>query len=650
MEKDLRIKELEEELENLKDQENQTSEFRNKEGNNINSELNSIEFTNSIIENIQAPLLLLNNHFEVIHANRAFYKTFQTTKEEIEGRDIFKIWSHEGNIAGLKDKLKRIISENLQLSNFEINQSFENIGEKWFKINGSKIQNPQKSSDYILLTLEDISVQKKTEENLKSNEELLQEMIYSSTSLIALLKGPEFIIEIANDAMKNMWGKGPDVIGKPVFQVVPEVEEQGIKELLEEVYQTCKPYHAKERPVYHNVNGEIIKSYFDFTYQPHCNADGKVVGVGVIAQDVTQQAILNERIKASEKEFREMLDFMPHRITVTDKDGNTKYCNQSWLDYSGCTLTEFLERDSSEFTHPDEREKIEKAGEDCLSNEEDLYMELRIKDKHGKYRWHLCRGIPIRNENNEIISWITSSTEIHKLKEEEKRKEDFLKLVSHELKTPVTSIKGYVQLLLSMLHQENTPDNSVPVKPYLQRIENQVERLIRLIAEMLDLSRIEQNELELRKDEFNLNKQVEEIVEDLIYSNKEIDIHLQHDFECNVKADRDRIGQVIINFVTNALKYSPNSKRVDIRIFEEKENYVAISVKDYGIGIDEKEQQQIFKRFYRISGNKDETYSGFGIGLYLSNEIIERHKGKIKVNSEIGKGSEFIFTLPLNNN
>ncbi len=89
---------------------------------------------------------------------------------------------------------------------------------------------------------------------------------------------------------------------------------------------------------------------------------------------------------------------------------------------------------------------------------------------------------------------------------------------------------------------------------------------------------------------------------------------------------------------------------MDVRVFEEKDNYVAVSVKDYGIGIDEKEQQQIFKRFYRISGNKDETYSGFGIGLYLSNEIIERHKGKIFVNSEIGKGSEFTFTLPLNEN
>ena len=136
-------------------------------------------------------------------------------------------------------------------------------------------------------------------------------------------------------------------------------------------------------------------------------------------------------------------------------------------------------------------------------------------------------------------------------------------------------------------------------------------------------------------------------VEDLSFSYREMQIDINHMDQISVNADRERIGQVITNLITNAVKYSPDAKKVSIRIFKTDENQAAVSVKDYGIGIALQEQQQIFKRFYRVSGNKDETYEGFGIGLYLSNEIIEKHQGKIVVKSEPGKGSEFTFILPL---
>ena len=289
--------------------------------------------------------------------------------------------------------------------------------------------------------------------------------------------------------------------------------------------------------------------------------------------------------------------------------------------------------------------------EDCLTHGHDLDKEIRLRNKKGEYKWHICRATGIKDEEGKITSWISSCTEIQKIKEEEQRKEDFLKLVSHELKTPVTSIKGYVQLLLSVLPKKALEDEKLlPVKPYLHRIETQVERLIRLISEMLDLSRIEQRELQLKREKFNLNQQVEYIIEDITYSNKDVQIELEHQCQCDVYADKDRIGQVIINFVTNALKYSPDNNKVQIKVFHEQEDNVAVSVKDFGIGIAEEEQDKIFKSFYRIAGNKDDTYAGFGIGLYLSSEIIKRHNGKIFVKSELGEGSEFTFIIPLNHN
>lgn len=480
---------------------------------------------------------------------------------------------------------------------------------------------------------------------LKEEIYQLKGLIYSSTALITFLKGPDYRIEFANSPIIKVWGKGNDVVGKPLFDVIPEVREQGIQDYLDQVYYKGEPYHAQSLPIEHNVNGESVKSYFDFSYMPQYNSEGKIVGVGVIAQDVTQQATLHQKVRKSEMEFRGLVNFMPHKISIADADGNSVFYNKSWLDYTGMTMDEFLDSHWTDIIHPDHKEKVEAELEECLSSGKTLDLELKVKDKNGDYKWHLCRAIAMKDDDI-ITSWISSSTEIQKLKEEEQRKEDFLKLVSHELKTPVTSIKGYVQLLQSTL---NGSENKI-TKPYLYRIEDQVERLIRLISEMLDLSRIEQNELELNIEEFSLNEHVEHIIEDISYTHKDVQIELEHLCECDVKADKDRIGQVIINFITNALKYSPETKRVQVKVFHEQNNNVAVSVKDFGIGIEKKDLNRIFNRFYRVSAENEKTYAGFGIGLYLSNEIIERHNGKIFVDSEPGVGSEFTFVLPLNQN
>lgn len=490
-------------------------------------------------------------------------------------------------------------------------------------------------------------------ENLKLKEKNQQYrgVIFSSTALITYLKGPEYIVEFANKPIRNVWGKGDQVTGKPLFEVLPEVREQGIENYLNQAFYKGEPFHAQSLPVEHNVNGELIKSYFDFSYMPQRNEDGEIIGIGVIAQDVTKQAILHEKIRSSEREFRELVNFMPHKITVVNEEGKAIFCNQNWLDYTGKSFIEFISQSDFEIFHPDDRKKVSLEAKNCFIRGEVLDIEARIINKDGEYKWHLIKATPIRNGEGKITSWITSSTEIQKIKEDEKRKEDFLKLVSHELKTPVTSIKGYVQLLMATFSKKvNEENRPLPIKTYLNRMETQVERLIRLISEMLDLSRIEQNELELRNEKFNINDHIEEIVEDLTFSNSNIDISLNHNFNCEVYGDRDRIGQVVINFVTNALKYSPEGNRVEITINDHEDGQVAVCVKDFGIGIDSHEQDLIFKKFYRISSDKDDTYSGFGIGLYLSNEIIERHHGKILVKSEKGKGSEFTFTLPINQN
>ena len=498
----------------------------------------------------------------------------------------------------------------------------------------------------VVIMVTDVSSRVKLNEELKISNHRFQELIFSSPGLIAVLTGKDFIIEIANDAIIDIWGKGPDVIGKPIFKVLPEILEQGMDKKFEEVFNSGKPLVAQEFPIMHERDGKLVEGYFDFIYQPQKDINGKIIGVAVIANEVSKTAKLNQKIRESELKFRQLANLIPDKISNADENLNTFYYNQSWLDYSGLTLDYLLENGWTELVHPDDVETITRIAEDALRTKSDVEMELRFKDKNGDYKWHLSRATAVRDENGDFQSWVSATTQIHKIKEEEKRKEEFLKMVSHELKTPVTSIRGYTQLLLSMIKEnEAIKSSNIPLESSLRRIDNQINRLIRLISEMLDLSRIEDNQLVLQKSKFNINDLVEHTVQDIKISNPNSDVKIEHKFKTSIFADKERIEQVLVNFITNAIKYSPNSKNIDIKIFQEVEGKVSVSIRDFGIGITKAHIKKIFTRFYRVDGKNEETYSGFGIGLFLVNEIIERHEGTIKVNSKKGNGSEFIFTL-----
>lgn len=367
-------------------------------------------------------------------------------------------------------------------------------------------------------------------------------------------------------------------------------------------------------------------------------------------RDITEIKKTSAALKESEETFRKLSELMPEKISRTDGEGNAVYYNQSWLDYTGLSFEELKDWGWGKVVHPDEKDELNKQWTESLLNGKNFEMEFRILNRNGEYRWHLCRSNPLKDENGKINNWLAAVTEIQKIKEEEQRKGEFIKMVSHELKTPVTSIKGYVQLLLSMLHS-NTEANisAIPFKPTLERVDKQILRLTRLITEMLDLSRLEENKLDLKKETFDLNTLVSETIQDLQHTSTSHTINLSQNFGANVTGDRDRIQQVLINFINNAIKYSPDKKLVEIMVSEAENNQVKISVKDFGIGINKVDQSKIYERFYRVSGKNEKNFSGFGIGLYIAKEIIERHQGTIRLESKIGQGSTFSFSLPIEN-
>ena len=231
--------------------------------------------------------------------------------------------------------------------------------------------------------------------------------------------------------------------------------------------------------------------------------------------------------------------------------------------------------------------------------------------------------------------------EIEFRKEAERKKDEFISIASHELKTPMTSIKGYIQLLERSLDKEDLETTRVR----LHKVQNQVEKLNLLVADLLDISKIESGKLKFNKKYFSFDKILDHIIEVMQQANPEVEFLKKGQINTEIFGDEMRIEQVIINFITNAIKYAPDSDEVHFTS-ELRGDEIYFSVKDFGIGMAKEHQQQIFDKFYRVE-ETSERFQGLGIGLYICQEIIERHEGKIGVNSEPDEGSEFYFTIPL---
>jgi PAS domain S-box-containing protein len=249
---------------------------------------------------------------------------------------------------------------------------------------------------------------------------------------------------------------------------------------------------------------------------------------------------------------------------------------------------------------------------------------------------------PVKDDTGKIIGAAKIARDISERREQERRKDEFISMASHELKTPVTSLKGFTQILQRRLLKLNDKESV----RFLARMDAQINRLTTLIDDMLDLSKMQNSQLAYRMERFDLAELVEEIVENVQGTTQTHHLLLEETIVVHIYGDRDRIGQVLINLLTNAIKYSPTTERIIVRMTIHEET-VVVSVQDFGIGISESYQQSIFQRFYQVNEPAEKTYPGLGIGLYIASTIIERHKGRLWVQSRKGEGSIFHFSLPL---
>jgi PAS domain S-box-containing protein len=331
-------------------------------------------------------------------------------------------------------------------------------------------------------------------------------------------------------------------------------------------------------------------------------------------------------------------------LMILDKDLRVKSVNKSFLDTFKVTKKSIYGKhiynlNSGEWNIP----ALRKLLEDILpknSHFNDFEVHHKFNKLGEKVMLLNARRIILEENNTKLI--LLAIEDVTLRKKLEQQKDEFVSIVSHELKTPLTSIKLFIQLVEKRLRARGDKQDSY----FMKNVIKQTDRLSDLINELLHVGRIEAGELILHKKKVDLDKLIKRIVVDYQYTTENHTLVKEGEIKRKVFCDAYRIEQVLTNLITNAIKYSPNADKIIVK-FGIKKDQVVISVQDFGLGIAKKDQLYIFERFYRTEKKKEQNIEGFGLGLYISSQIIQKHGGRMWVDSVKGKGSTFYFTLPL---
>ncbi|HEY4195292.1 MAG TPA: PAS domain S-box protein [Mucilaginibacter sp.] len=537
-------------------------------------------------------------------------------------------------------------------------------------------------------TLVDITDQRKDD----AQQSMLAAIIESSDDAI-ISKTLDGIITSWNASAEAMFGyTSAEAVGKHITLIIPKerLDEETI--IINKIRNNEKMDHFETVRV--TKTGAMLP--ISLTVSPVKNLNGQVIGASKIVRNITAQKLAEEASQRYTENMEALYslgklisgDLDVQRILQKVTDETTKLTGAQFgaffyntIDNSGesymlYTLSGAPKEAFEKFGMPRNTAVFSKTfnGEGVL-RVDDITKDPRYGKSaphHGMPKGHLpvvsYLAVPVvssagvvlgglffghpapgifKKEHETIVASIASQAAValdnanlyEEIKVLNERKDEFIGIASHELKTPLTSISGYLQIL------ERTMADDANIG-FVKKTKAQLNKLLMLVSDLLDVSKIQAGKLELGMEQFDFMALLAETVETIQPLTNTHQLILRKDYDqLPVYADKQRMEQVIINLLNNAIKYSPKADKVEVSV-SKSEDEVIVTIKDFGIGITAEQQQQIFSRFFRAEGLAPHM-SGIGLGLYISKEIVDRHKGDIGVRSKLGKGSEFYFSIPV---
>ena len=451
-----------------------------------------------------------------------------------------------------------------------------------------------------------------------------------------------------NEAAQNIFGyTAEEAINNNIAIIIPE-----------ELYEEENEISAKVKKGERISHYETIRKTKDgnkisiaLSISPIKNVNGDIIGISKIVRDISGQNEANEK----QAVLAAIVDSSDDAIISKTLFGIITSWNYAASKMFGYTEAEAMGKHISIIIPPDRIDEEAMIIESIRNGKKIQHFETVRVARDGRELNISLTVSPVRNKDGKIIGASKIARDITEKIETEKQrllytkklqqlneyKDEFMAMASHELKTPLTIIKANLELLL--LKMQKDANNF-----FVEKTLKQVNKLDNLINDLLDVSKIQSGKLELKLADFNMNILLKDIISNIQFTTLTRIILKENSSKVSAYGDQDRIGLVITNLINNAIKYAPNSKEIVIDTFK-SDDVITVTIKDNGIGIPREELINIFSRFYRVPG-LNSTFSGSGIGLYISSEIIRRHGGKIWAESELDTGSTFYFSIPASTN
>lgn len=490
----------------------------------------------------------------------------------------------------------------------------------------------------------------------KKELKLIRTMFEDAPVGMGLMEGPDHRIQYMNRYLNRLYGNRSWSRGLRVedFWTSKEREEaQRVRriEMLNRVYESGEPFIVREQQVgFDRGNGQLEEGYFNFVFQPLVEKN-EVFGISLSGYEVTDLVTIREKSVLHENQLKLALEggFIGY-WEVDPHNEEILFVSRRWReqfgkpDRKGWTLEEFYQS-----IHYQDRQPVKEEIERAMERARRYEVEFRVCWPDGSMHWILARGQSLQKSDAGQPHCLVGVTEEitgkkqaeRKLKEAIQLRDNFLSIAAHELQTPVTSLKMRGDLFERQVRDRGDSFETDQVSA----INRHIDQLSTLTKKLLDTSRMQVEDLDLEREPVAVDKLVGETA-DILSHITDHSIRIEGEPVRRVYADRFRIGQVLTNIMENAIKYSPGEECIAVRYRQEPDT-VVISVIDYGVGISPDDKERVFERFFKGGGERKSTYPGFGMGLYISEQIIRRHGGGIWVEDHPEGGSVFHVSLPV---
>ncbi|PAM96212.1 PAS domain-containing sensor histidine kinase [Flavobacterium sp. IR1] len=533
------------------------------------------------------------------------------------------------------------------------------IERRYFNFSYDSIKDAEESSAVLHMAM-DVTEQVLARWKLEDSESRLKSVIDQTPAPTLVLMGKDLVIEQINKHMLQMIGRDKEIIGKALIDVLPELEGQYVWKQVQNVYNKGIPFYQSEVLVQHKRTGVSVDYYYNLAYRPLIQ-NGQIVGMIQVAIDVTEHVMARKKLEESEKRFRALVNASSDAVYRMNADftGLRNLEDQGFdTNQQQAPSVNWIDK----YIHPDDRKQAVHFIEASIENKKIFELEHRVLNADGTFTWNFSRAVPIVDDQNNVIEWFGTCTDIHeertitekleslvadRTKELQRSNEDlqqFAHVASHDLKEPVRKIKTFTSRLQDHLSEQL---DEVATR-YIERIHVATDRMFNMIDGVLAYSKIN---ADLQKPTVvDLNEVIKNIETDLEVSLQRTGGKIDYDDLATLEGASVLIYQLFYNLINNSLKFAKTNVPPEIKIVseikeEKNKRFAVITLTDNGIGFDPDMAERIFETFTRL--NSKDNYEGTGLGLALCKKIVERHEGKITATGIINEGAVFSITLPL---